>query len=64
MQGSKKKGFAFYFLSGLLAVFLIVAGLVYVQLRDLDNLRGMVVFLAILAFGFIYVWRNGALEWE
>ena len=24
----------------------------------------MVVFLAILAFGFIYVWRNGALEWE
>ena len=24
----------------------------------------MVVFLAILVFGFIYVWRNGALEWE
>ena len=24
----------------------------------------MVVFLAILAFGFIYVWRNGALDWE
>ena len=24
----------------------------------------MVVFLAILAFGFVYVWRNGALEWE
>jgi NADH-quinone oxidoreductase subunit A len=24
----------------------------------------MVVFLAILAFGFIYVWRKGALEWE
>ena len=43
MQVSKKKGFAFYFLNGLLAVFLIVAGLVYVQLRDLDNLRGMVV---------------------
>ena len=43
MQVSKKKGFAFYFLSGMLAVFLIVAGLVYVQLRDLDNLKGMVV---------------------
>ena len=24
----------------------------------------MVVFLAILGFGFIYVWRKGALEWE
>jgi NADH-quinone oxidoreductase subunit A len=24
----------------------------------------MVVFLAILTFGFIYVWRNGALDWE
>ena len=24
----------------------------------------MVVFLAILAFGFVYVWRNGALDWE
>ena len=24
----------------------------------------MVVFLAILVFGFVYVWRNGALEWE
>ena len=24
----------------------------------------MVVFLAILTFGFVYVWRNGALDWE
>ncbi len=24
----------------------------------------MVVFLAILVFGFVYVWRNGTLEWE
>ena len=24
----------------------------------------MVVFLSILVFGFVYVWRNGALEWE
>ena len=24
----------------------------------------MVVFLAILVFGFVYIWRNGALEWE
>ena len=24
----------------------------------------MVVSLAILAFGFVYVWRNGALDWE
>ena len=24
----------------------------------------MVVFIAILVFGFVYVWRNGALEWE
>jgi len=24
----------------------------------------MVIFLAILAFGFAYVWRKGALEWE
>ena len=24
----------------------------------------MVVFLAILGFGFVYVWRNGALDWE
>ena len=24
----------------------------------------MVVFLAILAFGFVYVWRSGALDWE
>ena len=24
----------------------------------------MVVFLVILVFGFVYVWRNGALEWE
>ena len=24
----------------------------------------MVVFLAILVFGFVYVWRTGALEWE
>ncbi len=24
----------------------------------------MVVFLAILVFGFVYVWRNGALDWE
>ena len=24
----------------------------------------MVVFLFILVFGFVYVWKNGALEWE
>ena len=24
----------------------------------------MVVFLFILLFGFVYVWKNGALEWE
>ena len=24
----------------------------------------MVVFLAILTFGYIYIWRNGALDWE
>ena len=24
----------------------------------------MVIFLAILLFGYVYVWRNGALEWE
>ena len=24
----------------------------------------MVVFLTILTFGFVYVWRNGALDWE
>ena len=24
----------------------------------------MVFFLAILVFGFVYVWRNGVLEWE
>ena len=24
----------------------------------------MVIFLAILTFGFIYVWKNGALDWE
>ena len=24
----------------------------------------MVIFLAILVFGFVYVWRNGALDWE
>ena len=24
----------------------------------------MVVFLGILAFGFIYAWRNGVLDWE
>ena len=24
----------------------------------------MVVFLAILGFGFVYAWRNGALDWE
>jgi NADH:ubiquinone oxidoreductase subunit 3 (subunit A) len=24
----------------------------------------MLVFLAILAVGFIYEWRRGALEWE
>ena len=24
----------------------------------------MVVFLAILTFGFVYMWRNGALDWE
>tara|TARA_B100000929_G_scaffold44834_1_gene31869 strand:+ start:1805 stop:2170 length:366 start_codon:yes stop_codon:yes gene_type:complete len=24
----------------------------------------MVIFIAILAFGFAYVWRKGALEWE
>ncbi|HJN69255.1 MAG: NADH-quinone oxidoreductase subunit A [Candidatus Marinimicrobia bacterium] len=24
----------------------------------------MVVFLVILAFGYVYAWKNGALEWE
>tara|TARA_Y100001949_G_C15938732_1_gene309148 strand:+ start:538 stop:903 length:366 start_codon:yes stop_codon:yes gene_type:complete len=24
----------------------------------------MVIFLAILVFGYVYVWRNGALDWE
>ena len=24
----------------------------------------MLIFLAILTFGYIYVWRNGALDWE
>ncbi len=24
----------------------------------------MVIFLGILAFGLVYAWRNGGLEWE
>ncbi|MCH2445509.1 MAG: NADH-quinone oxidoreductase subunit A [Candidatus Marinimicrobia bacterium] len=24
----------------------------------------MVIFLAILTFGFVYVWKNGVLDWE
>jgi len=30
----------------------------------LFSLMEMFVFIAILAVGFIYVWKKGALEWE
>ena len=44
-------------------VFLLPWAVVF---RDLGvvGLIEMVVFIAILAFGLIYAWKKGALEWE
>jgi NADH-quinone oxidoreductase subunit A len=37
-----------------------------VSLRDIGPVGfwGMIVFLGILAVGFVYEWKKGALEWE
>jgi NADH-quinone oxidoreductase subunit A len=44
------------------AVFLYPWAVVYKQLK-IFGLVEMVVFIAILLIGFLYVWKKGALEW-
>ncbi len=44
------------------AVFLYPWAVVYKQLK-IFGLMEMVVFIAILLIGFLYVWKKGALEW-
>jgi len=44
-------------------VFLFPWAVLYRQL-GLFGLVEMGVFLAVLVFGLVYVWRKGALEWE
>jgi NADH-quinone oxidoreductase subunit A len=45
------------------AVFLIPWAVVYRQLK-LFGFVEMVVFIAAILAGYIYVWKKGALEWE
>jgi len=47
-------------------IFLFPWAVVYREFLQYGNFIfiEMVVFLAILIFGFIYVWRNGALNWD
>lgn len=44
-------------------VFLIPWAVVYREL-GLFGLMEMLVFMAILFVGFIYIWKKGALQWE
>ncbi len=45
------------------AVFLIPWSVVYKQV-GVEAFLYLLFFLAVLTFGFIYIWRRGALEWE
>ena len=44
----------------------IVFGVLSTRFRDIGELGfwAMMIFLAELALGFVYVWRKGALEWD
>lgn len=45
------------------AIFLYPWAVLFQQLR-LFGLGEMLVFLGFLVFGYIYLWRRGALEWD
>ena len=45
------------------AVFLIPWAVVYRQLK-LFGFAEMLLFIAVILAGYIYVWKKGALEWE
>lgn len=45
------------------AIFLYPWAVLFQQLR-LFGLSEMLVFLGFLVFGYIYLWRRGALEWD
>lgn len=45
------------------AIFLFPWAVVYRDLRLLAFFE-MLVFIAVIAAGFVYVWKKGALEWE
>jgi NADH-quinone oxidoreductase subunit A len=69
--GEARKRFSvrFYIIAMLFIIFDIEAVFLFpwaVIFRDLKifGLMEMVVFIAILLVGFVYVWKKGALEWE
>lgn len=47
-------------------VFMIPWAVAFQQLRDIAGLLivEMLVFVIILAVGYIYIWKRGALEWD
>jgi NADH-quinone oxidoreductase subunit A len=47
-------------------VFMLPWGAAFQQLREIRGLllAEMLVFVAILAVGYVYVWKRGALQWE
>jgi NADH-quinone oxidoreductase subunit A len=47
-------------------VFMIPWAVAFRQLRDLSGLLivEMLVFVIILAVGYVYIWKRGALEWD
>ena len=47
-------------------VFMLPWAVAYNQLREIAGLLllEMFVFIAILAVGYIYIWKRGALEWD
>ncbi len=59
----------FYLVSILFIVFDLETALLFpwaLGFRDIGDLGfwAMMIFLAELALGFVYVWRKGALEWD
>jgi NADH-quinone oxidoreductase subunit A len=59
----------FYMVAMLFILFDIEAAFLYpwaTVFRDMGmaGFLGMVIFLAVLAVGFLYCWRRGALDWD
>jgi len=65
----KRYTIRFYMVAMLFILFDIEAAFLYpwaTVFRDMGmaGFAGMAVFLGVLAVGFVYVWRRGALEWD